>query len=64
MSAFGSKADITATEPNFNLGFRKKLRQLGDIRHPPRAHSLALGELPTYPPSIQSESERFYTDSE
>jgi hypothetical protein len=27
-----------------------------------RAHSLVLGECPTYPPSI--ESEQFYTDSE
>ena len=31
MSAFGGKADITATERNFNLRLPQKLRQLGDI---------------------------------
>jgi hypothetical protein len=37
MSAFGSKADIEATERNFNLRLPQKLRQLGDIRRdPPR----------------------------
>jgi hypothetical protein len=37
MSAFGGKADITATERNFNLRLPQKLRQFGDIhRDPPR----------------------------
>jgi hypothetical protein len=37
MSAFGGKADITATVRNFNLLLPQKLRQLGNIgRNPPR----------------------------
>jgi hypothetical protein len=37
MSAFGGKADITATERNFNLRLPQKLRQLDDVRRdPPR----------------------------
>jgi hypothetical protein len=37
MSAFGSKADITAIERNFNLRLPQKLRQLGDVtRNPSR----------------------------
>jgi hypothetical protein len=32
MSAFGGKADLTATERNFNLRLPQKLRKLGDIR--------------------------------
>jgi hypothetical protein len=37
MSAFGGKADIAATEWNFNLRLPQKLRQLGDAhRDPPR----------------------------
>jgi hypothetical protein len=35
MSAFGGRADITATERNFNLRLPQKLRQLGDIRRDP-----------------------------
>jgi hypothetical protein len=35
MSAFGGKADITATERNFNLQLPQKLRQLGDVRSDP-----------------------------
>jgi hypothetical protein len=32
MSAFGGKADITATKRNFNLRLPRKLWQLGDVR--------------------------------
>jgi hypothetical protein len=35
MSAFRGKADITATERNFDLRLPQKLRQLGDIRRDP-----------------------------
>jgi hypothetical protein len=35
MSAFGGKADITATERNFDLRLPQQLRQLGDIRRDP-----------------------------
>jgi hypothetical protein len=42
MSAFGGKADITATERNFNLRLPQKLRQLGDIHRDPSC--LVFGE--------------------
>jgi hypothetical protein len=35
MSVFGGKADITATERNFNLRLPQKLRQLGDVNRDP-----------------------------
>jgi hypothetical protein len=37
MTAFGGKADIAATERNFNLRLPQKLGQLGDVRRNPRA---------------------------
>jgi hypothetical protein len=35
MSAFGGKAEITATERNFSLRLSQKLRQLGNVHGDP-----------------------------
>jgi hypothetical protein len=56
MSAFKGKADITATERNFDLRLPQKLRQLGDIRRDP-------ARLRARPYNYDVVSEQFYTDA-